>query len=458
MDAIARRNLLLAGALAAPAVSAVIDSAFADQAFSSYAYAVGVSTALRTTSSRFSDILNVKDFGAMGDGFTDDTAALNAAVWAAWGSSNSPHGGDQGQGSSLYNNKAVFIPNGHYITSDSIRPQYVTGGLLMGESVGGVNIENTSTTGTAVIQTNGWQYGAMQNLTLTLTNSTGICLDLDLIVSLSSLQGNVQSDAFRNMKFSGGSYGCYVTKSVLAQGSETTWINTSFNNHSIAGFRPAHQNAIMHWFFGGTVDGCRRGFFAPGGGGDVPIINGFKFTNTVSTGDAFDIDISVSSPDTYFITNCNTTSPNFMQFSNNGAVIAGCVQNSTTGIFVYAQGGTAQVPGGSPTPGSVCIYNNVVGGIIQGNGGFYLNGNRTISGFKFTLGFAINGYLGTFVSTSTLNIASLPGPQFFPGTRLMINDSSVSAANSSNYGVALAGGGGSIMCPVWSDGATWRVG
>lgn len=58
------------------------------------------STELRTLGERFSDVVNVKDFGAIGDGVTDDTEAIQAALSAA--------------------SKAVFFPAGTYITTKTL--------------------------------------------------------------------------------------------------------------------------------------------------------------------------------------------------------------------------------------------------------------------------------------------------------------------------------------------------
>ncbi|KAF4635475.1 hypothetical protein G7Y89_g2624 [Cudoniella acicularis] len=62
---------------------------------------------------------NVKDYGAKGDGVTDDTAAINAAMNA---------GGRCGQGcsSSTVTPAVIYFPSGTYILSSSIIDQYYT--------------------------------------------------------------------------------------------------------------------------------------------------------------------------------------------------------------------------------------------------------------------------------------------------------------------------------------------
>lgn len=62
------------------------------------------STELRTLGERFADIVNVKDFGAKGDGTTDDTEAIQAAINRA---------SDKGGGT-------VYLPAGKYIQSQTL--------------------------------------------------------------------------------------------------------------------------------------------------------------------------------------------------------------------------------------------------------------------------------------------------------------------------------------------------
>src|SRR5262245_11728101 len=72
-----------------------------------------LATALRTLHSRLNDVLNLKDFGAKGDGTTDDTAALNACIDYAYSSTYL---------SAYHRNGAViFIPPGIYKLTNQVK-------------------------------------------------------------------------------------------------------------------------------------------------------------------------------------------------------------------------------------------------------------------------------------------------------------------------------------------------
>lgn len=73
--------------------------------------------------------LNVRDFGAKGDGVTDDTAAINAAL-AASGSDTGP---------AFWQDKIVYIPAGTYRISAPLEKRYAdgryaSGAILIGQS------------------------------------------------------------------------------------------------------------------------------------------------------------------------------------------------------------------------------------------------------------------------------------------------------------------------------------
>lgn len=69
----------------------------------------------RPLKDRFADIINVKDFGAKGDGVTDDTASIQAALNAA-----SVFRGDILENAMNYVQNCVFFPSGIYIISDTL--------------------------------------------------------------------------------------------------------------------------------------------------------------------------------------------------------------------------------------------------------------------------------------------------------------------------------------------------
>jgi hypothetical protein len=119
------RKLLLGGALGGLALTA--SRAQADTTFTNFRFtATGAPTA-RTMPERLAEIKNVKDFGAVGDGPSDDTAAIQAAFDAAFGSSASPHGA-----SGRYSNSPVFFPVGQYKITSALTLRSVQGGLIFG--------------------------------------------------------------------------------------------------------------------------------------------------------------------------------------------------------------------------------------------------------------------------------------------------------------------------------------
>ncbi len=77
--------------------------------------------------------INVRDFGAKGDGVTDDTAALNAALTAS--------GPDTGH--SPWHDKIVYLPNGTYLVSGPIEKRYANGKFASGSVLVGQSRDGT---------------------------------------------------------------------------------------------------------------------------------------------------------------------------------------------------------------------------------------------------------------------------------------------------------------------------
>jgi hypothetical protein len=85
----------------------------------------GTGAIRRTVENKLKDTVSVKDFGAVGDGIADDTAAIQAAINAAY---------------------SVFLPSGTYrITSPLVIPTGTTGMTLRGAGRGRTIIKNEGT-------------------------------------------------------------------------------------------------------------------------------------------------------------------------------------------------------------------------------------------------------------------------------------------------------------------------
>ena len=158
----------------------VTANSFVGAASSATALATGSTTA-RTLANRFADVVNVKDFGAVGDGVADDTDAIQAAI------NSIPNGG------------AVYLNKGTYLISSTInipfsniiiegsgsdfphngvlaQGQYALTTLKWSGSVGGTMVKIYSPTGPA----NPKQFGCGVKRIYFNSNSTaGVGLNLE---------------------------------------------------------------------------------------------------------------------------------------------------------------------------------------------------------------------------------------------------------------------------------------
>jgi len=96
----------------------------------------------RSLGEHLGDVVNVKDFGALGDNAADDTAAIQAALNYAFGPPNDPHGYLSPGGAQL--NRAVFFPNGYYRVSSPLPEFAITGCANVG---GNIRLTVASTAG-----------------------------------------------------------------------------------------------------------------------------------------------------------------------------------------------------------------------------------------------------------------------------------------------------------------------
>ncbi len=120
------------------------------------------SSVFRTLQNKLDDYVNVKDFGAVGDGLADDTAAFQAAFDALFRNDNVEY------------RKRLYLPTGHYRIANTLRiPSYT---LIDGESqigcilnVGSSTIETTSTEGDEVEDFEGSVGRRPENLVITNT-------------------------------------------------------------------------------------------------------------------------------------------------------------------------------------------------------------------------------------------------------------------------------------------------
>jgi hypothetical protein len=99
-----------------------------------------LSPTIRTYQQKLDDFVNVKDFGATGDGTTDDTAAINRAIQQIYRSTVSP--------TEPRARRTIYFPGGTYLVSSSILvPPYAR---LVGDGIGSSIIKQNQGNSTVI--------------------------------------------------------------------------------------------------------------------------------------------------------------------------------------------------------------------------------------------------------------------------------------------------------------------
>lgn len=415
------------------------------------------STTSRTFGARFADFLNVKDYGAKGDGSTDDRAAIQAAFDAAFGSAASPNGN-----SNRFLNRTVFFPAGNYLVGGPLYLTDVQSGCIFGEGsnntrityVGSLTAGNVVAQGllnntdiasvraiTPVIMTNGLGYSQISGLNLAIANSNGNQVGL-YIFHNGAGTASTTLNSFHDMLFEGASAGVLIGYLSTSLCSEQTFYNCSAQNCTSYGFRNISQNALNNSFISCSAGSCDKGFSAPTGGI-------FIYCASLAGNTTCDIEAGQEAMTVMTSRTETSTSAPFIDASGAAApvTVIGCAQLDAGGTGPFVSIGASSWVN---IEGCVQSATNSARGKITGSGGrVYLQGND----FRNTS--YLSSYTGTVSALDIPNgtVAALPSAAAkYKGLRALVTD-----ANATTFMSTVAGSGANIV-PVVCDGTNWKIG
>lgn len=217
------------------------------------------------------EVINVKAYGAVGDGVADDTAAIQAAVDAAIGGTVAG-----GASASRTATKAVFLPAGTYNISSPIQIYSVIGFHFFGAGAYATNINATASM-TSILDINGSLRGYFHDLRLRATDTSTITVDQpvwiywDSATAQRSTSGNLfQNVSMQNIRFTNA--GFRLGSSLNVQVDNMSLINCLVNGEFTVGETTYYQagfksdgnsgNTLNHWFYACGTAAVRRGFHA----------------------------------------------------------------------------------------------------------------------------------------------------------------------------------------------------
>jgi hypothetical protein len=299
----------------------------ADTPFTTFPFAASGAPTPRTMPNRLADVVNARDYGVAGDASADDTTALQNAINAAFGVN--------GNGTSWWLNRPLYIPAGRYKISSALDLKNTKGGLIFGDGVDATRIFNVTLGGT-VLRVNGLAHGRIRDLYLH-AQTGGKAMDFywDGVQSISS-----QMCQFENIVFevTSGGVGCDVGTSGRDYQCDTSvWINCFFaTGGSGDGMRVYGQQALTHNLYGGQFLNNNIGLHVQMGS-----VTGVFGTFFVLSQD-WDFLVSGSGCTSMMVAGCSTESLKFgnIGIDATGATISSCIQrNGNAGsVFLEVKG------------------------------------------------------------------------------------------------------------------------
>jgi hypothetical protein len=333
---------------------------------------LGSITATGTTTTRLiedhlGDIINVKSFGATGNGSTDDSGAIQAAFDAAFGTTASPHGG-----AGRFSNKPVFFPVGNYRVVTPLTLRSIYGGYIFGAGSDCTKLFYDGVVSgspfTCLIKTNGFVFSRFEGLHLSIGGNFTIAFYLYWD---NTGDAGLHANTFMDIRFTGegGPSDGFQTQGMLigylgiSEGSENVFINCVWDGFSHAGLKTAQDNSLNQTVIGGKAINCQYGMWASTG--SIEAIIGATFSgNTI-------YDISNDNGNSMVVSGCYSTSPNFCKNENTFMKISGVTHAGT------ASGKFLQMNAGATVIDSCVVGNGSTGvGIISGASKVYLRGNN----------------------------------------------------------------------------------
>jgi Pectate lyase superfamily protein len=254
--------------------------------YTAQGYSYGDALTTRSLQQKLDDFVSVKDFGAKGDGITDDTESINRAMYELYCRSISTTG-----------KKVLYFPAGNYIITSDLRvPSYAR---LRGEGTTNTLITQTRSPYIAPYIT--WCMYTADNMqqTQTLLGLNGASLPTDITVEDMSListgDGMIIDSASRvtliNVRFKGPKTSVNLLNDVtlgvptagvrfqgysLTVSSDVNMTDCLFDGFNVGAYLPANQNISNTLMDSCTFQNCNIGIYLVGNSAkNVSVTNSF---------------------------------------------------------------------------------------------------------------------------------------------------------------------------------------